>query len=1271
MPAMSRVVSRAVIFAAVSLALPQLAPARPARPAAASNVMLPQMPSISPDGQTVVFSWHGDLWRVPAAGGTADRLTSNPAEETYSRFSPDGRTIAFNSDRRGAAGIYTMNADGTGVAEVLAGDRPALLSDYRNGELLFTGYVEPDVYRNPRPYMVPAAGGVFTRTFDAFGRNPVLEPDGNRILFTRGNFAWDRRHYLGADSRDVWLYTPGDADPYKQLTSRRGNDGRARWAGKDKVIYTTDRADGTVNLFLMDLTDADAEKNATPLTNFNDRDVEEFDVTPNGKTAVFSRWDSLYTLDLTKPNAKPKALNIKAAEDERDAVKYVDIAGKADEAKLSPDGKTFAFIAYGQLYVRGVEDAANTRRIGEDLHRRKQIAWSPDGGTLYYTSDESGKDAIYAVTVSLTRGGIRGAVEKLPATRDAPAKRVAGSGTQPVTKPADADVPRAAATMAATQATTALSSKPSPDVSAYAPDPSKWADAVAFHVELVSGDAANDSNPVPSPDGRSLALTRGPGQLVVLDLDTGKETVAFDGWSNSIQYLWSPDSKHLIYSTEDANFNQDIWVTRADGTGYRGTGRPMNLTQHPDNDINMSLSADGRVLAFSSERVNEEYDVWDVYLDEELETLAPAELEDYYKSLAEKVKKAKSISVPAFAQKRGTVSPLLASSRPTSGRTPATSGRLPGASGDTPASSGDAPALSGRVPASSGDTPAISGDVPEASGGVPASFGDTPATRAATRPTSFGVAELRKALRDFILDESPKAEGDAKPKKADKPAPSLDDFACDTAYLRLRRVSRDAGNETNLVLLPDASAVYYTANGTLYKQPWKGERVEAGKAVNLVAAAPDAQSLVFLAGGKGGVQKLPTNARTAVGPEDRLEVDLAEQNELKFREMARTLGMLFYSPTMKGTDWPALVEQYAPLARAARTPAEFEHVSMKLLGELNASHLGVYAPNDARPESRTFGRLGVRTQPVADGFKVLDVLETGPAGRGEMKLIPGDVVTKLELEPVKKDEAFDLQLADKAGREVVVTVERDGAALNLLLTPVSYAAISDLSYDAWRLDNLRKVEKLSDGRLGYIHVRAMDQASLDVFERDLYAAATGKEGLLVDVRNNGGGSTTDLLLASIMYPRHAYTVPRGMRQSSEKGRTSFETGGYPQDRLFIQRYNLPMDMLANEKSFSNAEIISHAFQTLKRGSLVGEETAGGVISTGAFTLVDGTRVRLPFRGWYLPDGTDMENHGAVPDVLVHQTPEAEAAGEDEQLEAAVKDLLKRLPKPQEAADAGR
>jgi tricorn protease len=183
-------------------------------------------------------------------------------------------------------------------------------------------------------------------------------------------------------------------------------------------------------------------------------------------------------------------------------------------------------------------------------------------------------------------------------------------------------------------------------------------------------------------------------------------------------------------------------------------------------------------------------------------------------------------------------------------------------------------------------------------------------------------------------------------------------------------------------------------------------------------------------------------------------------------------------------------------------------------------------------------------------------------------------------------------------------------------------------------------------------MQGMSQPSLDEFERDLFAAANDRDGLLFDVRNNGGGWTTDRVLSSIMVEEHAYTLPRGIDHDQK--------GHYPQDRLFIQRYLMPMNMLCNEKSFSNAEIMSHAFKTLKRGNLVGEETYGGVISTGGTSLIDGTFVRLPLRGWFLPDGTDMENHGAVPHLHVLQTPEDEVAGVDAQLRAAVEDLLKRL-----------
>lgn len=1195
------------------------------------NVSLPRMPSISPDGQTVVFSYHGDLWSVPAAGGNAVRLTNHPALETSTRFSPAGDRIAFNSTRRGSTGIYTMNTDGTGIQEILATDRPALITDWTDGgdeaDLLFTGYMEPDTYRSPRPFTIPADGGVYERMHDAFGRSAAREPGSDRYAFVRGGFSWERRHYRGADARDVWLYDADADEPFTQLTEWEGNDGRPRWAGEGKLVYTSDNNDNTVNLYLMDLADGeDAEQNARRLTDFDDRDVEDFDVTPDGETLVIARWDRLYTLDLTNENAQPEALAITAAEDEGERFDYINVNDRTSEAQLSPDGETMAFIAYGQLYIRPTDDTSPTQRISSSLARHRDIAWSPDGGTLYFVSDESGMEQVYAATVALTRGEIKDQIQAMDDEEDDKAE---GAATQSATGPATTQ----ATTRAATRRTD--ESGEEPDAETIAPDPGRWVDAISFHVEPVLDEEEGSRNPIPSPDATRLAYTRGVGDLIVLDLETGEKTPILDGWSSSLDYIWSTDSKHLAYSVDDADFNQDVWVTRADGSGYRGEGSPVNVTRHPDDDVNMSISADGRVLAFSSERVNEEYDVWRVYLDDELETLTPGEIDDYYKSLAEKVKKIKPPAVPEFAKNRGSVSPLV--------------------------------------------------EGPEAPQTRPSEGQDEEATRPATRSapaegqddrSASTIAQVRQALRDFILEapDEPatrEADGDededAKPEQTGpkEPEPTLDDFALGTAYLRLDRQSSHTGNEYDLALLPNASAIYYNSGDTLYKKPWNGGASSAGSSVNLVGADPTGSKLVYRTGGGGGVQTLSNNSRETYSPDHRLEVDLAEQNERKFRELARTLGMMFYHPTMKDLDWDRLTDDYAPLARAARTDDEFEYVAEKLLGELNASHLGVNVPGSESGSGPTFGRLGVRTQAVENGFRVVEVLETGPAGRGPSRLMVDDIITAIDLREVDSQRPLELQLANQANREVVVTALRGGEEVNLLITPVSYGRISGLTYDAWRLDNLRKVEELSGGRLGYIHIQGMNQESLDVFERDLYAACEGKEGLVIDVRNNGGGWTTDRLLASIMYPRHAYTIPRGMRDSAESGRATSETGGYPQDRLFIQRYTLPINMLCNEKSFSNAEIISHAFKTLGRGTLVGQETAGGVISTGSFSLIDGTSVRLPFRGWYLPDGTDMENHGAVPDIIVEQTPQAEAAGEDEQLQAAVEDLLSRLPEREE------
>jgi len=392
--------------------------------------------------------------------------------------------------------------------------------------------------------------------------------------------------------------------------------------------------------------------------------------------------------------------------------------------------------------------------------------------------------------------------------------------------------------------------------------------------------------------------------------------------------------------------------------------------------------------------------------------------------------------------------------------------------------------------------------------------------------------------------------------------------------------------------------------------------------------------------------------------DDKIRIDLQEQSSQKFMETARRLGEQFYHPDMKGLDWPALTTKYHALAKKTRTTDEFKHVAFRFLGELNASHLGVYrGPSWSSSNRQPLGRLGTMHKRVEDGFEITGVIPESPAAKGTMALQVGDVITAIELEPFGDTDTIETRLKGRVDQETLLTIRRaleDGEEkeLNVLITPIGSGTEDGLKYKAWRLMNVELASKWSDGQIGYIHIRGMDQGSLDVFERDLYAACEGKNGLVIDVRSNGGGWTADRLLSSIMVRPHAYTLPRGADPSI--------TDTYPEDRLFIQRYTLPINMVCNEKSFSNAEITAHAFKTLGRGKLVGQQTYGGVISTGGWSLIDGTFVRLPFRGWFLNDGTDMENHGAMPDILVPQTAEAESRNEDEQLKAAVEDLRKRV-----------
>jgi len=384
----------------------------------------------------------------------------------------------------------------------------------------------------------------------------------------------------------------------------------------------------------------------------------------------------------------------------------------------------------------------------------------------------------------------------------------------------------------------------------------------------------------------------------------------------------------------------------------------------------------------------------------------------------------------------------------------------------------------------------------------------------------------------------------------------------------------------------------------------------------------------------------------------RQAVNTAGKQRAVFDQCWRTMRDRFYDERLGNRDWDAVRAKYAAAAEQAPDLRALSEVIHLMLGELNASHLGFTYSNrasTARGWRDETAHLGLRFDPAhaGPGWKARDVIAKSPASHQQSRVEPGEIILRVDgcaatpaTDPARvlngaPDRDIHLRVQNAGG------VERD-----VRLRPISYASARQLLYRQWMDECRRIVDRLSDGKLGYLHIGAMNESSFYQFEADLFAAGDGRDGLIIDVRENGGGSTTDHLLTALTQPQHAITVPRGGVQ------------GYPQDRKVYATWNKPVVVLCNQNSFSNAEIFSHAIKTLGRGQLVGVPTAGGVLSTGSARIMDVGTIRLPFRGWYLPDtGQDMELNGAVPHHVLWAKPGDLPSGKDTQLEKAVAVLM--------------
>jgi tricorn protease len=399
-------------------------------------------------------------------------------------------------------------------------------------------------------------------------------------------------------------------------------------------------------------------------------------------------------------------------------------------------------------------------------------------------------------------------------------------------------------------------------------------------------------------------------------------------------------------------------------------------------------------------------------------------------------------------------------------------------------------------------------------------------------------------------------------------------------------------------------------------------------------------------GAGGGAQRRRINFTAKV------KIDRPAEWSEMFDDAWRTMKYRFYDPKMHGMDWDAARAKYRPLVEYVGDRQELLNIVNEMIGELNASHTGAAPPpgGGREPGAVSTAHLGMELEPdaAAGRYRVTYIYEDGPADKDWVKVKVGDYLMAIDGKPVKAGDEYWSMLNYRLNRKVAVTFNdkpTDEGAWRTRIEPTSMGNYTQLRYERWVKDRRAQVDKLSGGRVGYVHIRAMDPPSLRRFEKEL-REYHNKEALIIDQRWNGGGNIEQELLALLVQKQYQVWQPRGTEATT---------------RPFAGFFG-PKVVLQNWRSASNAEMFPAGFRALGLGKVIGTPTMGAVIGTGSYSLIDGSTVRTPGTGVYLYDKgqTNLENYGVQPDIRVENTPEDNLAGRDRQLEAAVAELLKEL-----------
>lgn len=371
-----------------------IAPLATASAMAQSDPLWMRFPAISPDGKTVAFSYKGDIWTVPANGGQARQITTNPAYDAYPVWSPDSRQIAFASSREGSMDIYVVGRDGGTPRRVTTDSGDEYPMAWRNDStIMLKASIMPKATSImfadfSQVYEVSDKGGRM-RLFSDIPMEDISVGNDGALLYHDNKGYEDpfRKHHQSPICRDIWLYKGGN---YTKLTNFAGEDRTPVW-GDNNTYYYLSEEDGTFNVYKRRI----GETAKTQLSHYKGNPVRFLTRSTDG-TLCYAHDGAIYTL---KEGSQPVRLNLSmVADDGSDKLRRQVLRSGATEFAVSPSGKEIAFVVHGDVYVTST-DYTTTKRITDTPEQERNVNFSPDGRSLVYASERGGLWQIYQTSI--------------------------------------------------------------------------------------------------------------------------------------------------------------------------------------------------------------------------------------------------------------------------------------------------------------------------------------------------------------------------------------------------------------------------------------------------------------------------------------------------------------------------------------------------------------------------------------------------------------------------------------------------------------------------------------------------------------------------------------------------------------------------------------------------------------------------------------------------------------------------------------------------------